>query len=120
MNIIVKGNSTVCYRGVQEHLDDYMGLLKPYFRNIAHHHHVHHAINKDAILIYSYFPMDIPCSGCHHSAVDIHIKNARRVEDGKCFYDIRTKDLNCERVDRIFYDNVCVGYYCNNELYPGA
>jgi len=113
MRKTIKGNSTTCYRGAIEHLDDYMDIFKKYFRSIANHHHVHHAINKDAILIYSYFPMDISCRGCVHEGEEYRIPISSSRALSSVFYEKKPRDLECHGVDRILYGDNCVGYYCS-------
>lgn len=121
MRKLIKGNTVACYRGAQEYLDDYMDLFVKYFKNIAHHHHIHHEINKDAILMYSYFPMEISCSGCRHHQRSFNIPRASKKDISSVFFEIRPRDLECPDVDRIFYDGILAGYYCpqNNVFCTG-
>lgn len=112
MRKIVKGNRTICYQGTtDEHLDDYMDILKKYFKNIAHHHTADHSINRDAILIYSNFPIDLLCDGCPRSSRDIFISKKNKKEIAGVCFDIRTGNL-CSHVDRIYYGDRIIGLYC--------
>lgn len=122
MRKIVRGNSTTCYQGTEkEHLDDYVDLFRQYFKNIAHHHLVDHSINRDAILIYSYFPFEISCDGCSHSPRNFNIVQKNTKEPPCIFFDIRAKNLSCSHIDRIYYGGKFLGYYCqkNNVLCVG-
>ncbi len=121
MRKTVKGNSTICYRGAIEHLDDYMEIFKKYFRSIAHHHHIHHGINKDAILMYSYFPMEISCRDCDHENAELIIPLDTSKPISTVFFESKPRNLECNRVTRILYGGKCAGYYClkNNVLCCG-
>ncbi len=112
MRKLVKGNSTICYRGIIEHLDDYIEIFKKYFRNIAHHHHIHHGINKDAILMYSYFPIDISCEGCDHESRELDIPICGNSPISIVFSESKARDLECMNVDRILYGGKHIGFYC--------
>ena len=112
MRKTVKGNTVACYRGAQENLEEYMDLFTKYFKNIAHHHHIHHSINKNAILMYSYFPIEISCSGCHHKAIHHYIPRESKKEISPVFFEVCPRDLECSHVDRIYYGKTLAGYYC--------
>ncbi len=121
MKKIVKGTNIICYRAVDEHLDDYLDLFKKYFRAIGHHYMVHHSINKNAILIFSYFPMDISCNNCTQKPSTIHIPQISTMPLSSVFYDVKTKDILCSALHRIIYGEKLVGYYCqkNNVFLTG-
>lgn len=109
----VKGNSITYYKNVNEHLDDYVEIFKPYFKSIAHHHHMHHTISKDAILIYSYFPIEVCCDGCRNQPIDFAVKRVSKASIPDTFFEMKHRDLECENVDRIYYGGRLVGFYCN-------
>ncbi len=112
MKKTIKGNSSTCYRGVEEHLDDYLPMFKKYFRNIAHHHNIHHGIAKDVILLYSYFPVEIDCRGCHNERKELKISCQDSHTIPVEFFSTNHRDLECTHVDRIFYNDILVGFYC--------
>lgn len=121
MKKIVKGNNIICYRGVEEHIDDYLALLKKYFRVIGHHYMVHHRINKNAILIFSYFPFDISCNNCDQKQSTIRIPQTSTMPLSSVFYDLKTTDIPCSALHKIIYGSKPVGYYCrkNNVFITG-
>jgi hypothetical protein len=113
MRKTIAGNSLRCYQGTEgEHLNDYIDLFTQYFKNIAHHHCVDHYLNRDAILIYSYFPIELSCSGCLNSSRTFHISLKGIRKPPGVFYDVKTRNVSCCNVDIIYYDEMLVGYYC--------
>jgi len=102
-----------------EPVQDYVDIVKPYFGKIAHHHQQHNSMNKDALMIYSYFPCDVSCDGCKQKPIGIKIPViAGKFPIGKSFYDSNFRDIPCSRLIQITYGSHAFGYYCirNNVL----
>lgn len=96
-----------------EPIANYVDIIKPYFETIAHHHQTHHSLNKNAVLIYSYFPHDIDCGGCRQKAIGIKIPKITGnfpIRDG--WKDTAFHDTVCSRLLQINYDDRVIGYYC--------
>jgi len=116
----IHGTSFITHLGIEgEYLEDYIELLKPYFNIATHHHNIHHCVNKDAVLFYSYFPESINCEDCCHNPDDVKVQKKNiSGEIGSGFYEFKRMDMPCGNVDRIHYNGRFVGFYCkqNNVL----
>lgn len=121
MRKIIKGNNITCYCAVNEHIDDYLYLFKKYFRTVGHHYMEHHRINKNAILIFSYFPFDISCNNCTQKHSTIYISQTSTMSVSSVFHDVKMKDIPCSALHKINYGGKLVGYYCqkNNVFITG-
>lgn len=120
MKQIIKGNSMILQNPMPlENFGKYQKLFQPYFRRAAHHYQAHHSINKDAILIYSYFPNEIHCSGCNSEcrSINIPVHSVSSIPS-EVFFQSKFRDINCSQVTSINYGGIRVGYYCekNNVL----
>ena len=114
MKQTVKGSQLIMrIDSLGEPIQDYVDIVKPYFGKIAHHHHQHHSINKDAVLIFSYFPCDVSCDGCRQKPIGIKIPTIEGnfpIQNG--FFDAQFRDVPCSRLIQITYSGHTFGYYC--------
>ena len=121
MRKLIKGTNTICYSAVNEHLNDYLDIFRKYFGTIAHHYTMNHKINKNAILIFSYFPMDISCFDCVQKRSTIHIPQTSIMPISSVFYEIHNRGTLCSNLHEIIYGKKLVGFYCqkNNVFITG-
>ncbi len=110
---MIKGNPITLQLDVtNEYFHEYLETFKKYFRQGAHHHCTGHSINKDAILIYSYFPSVIDCHKCTQLSEVLSIPKLNSDMNEEAFYEDRFRDIPCSRVHEIKYNSRRIGYYC--------
>ncbi len=113
MRKTIRGNPITLQLDVtNEYFHEYLELFKKYFRQGAHHHCVQHSINKDAILIYSFFPSALDCHKCGQMPEVFSIPKINIDMNDAAFFEDRFRDIPCSRVHEIKYDSRRIGYYC--------
>lgn len=114
----IKASKVCIATTVTEHLNDYALIIKRYFKNISHHMTLDHFMNKDAILIYSFFPMALDCSGCHQKSLKFNIPRVNGNVLPSSFFEDKFRNIPCQNVHHILYDNSLIGVYCKkNNLF---
>lgn len=110
---MIKGNPITLQLDVtNEYFNEYLELFKKYFRQAAHHHNTPHTINKDAILVYSFFPSSLNCHKCTQSPSVFTIPKINSDMNEAAFYEDSFREIPCSRVHEIKYNSRRMGYYC--------
>lgn len=113
MKKTIRGNPITLQLDVtNECFHEYIECFKKYFRQAAHHHNTPHSMNKDVILIYSYFPISINCYKCKQVMETFTIPKVNSDINETAFYEDRFRDIPCSRVHEIRYNSKRIGYYC--------
>ena len=118
MKKTLNGNSIETHINATESIGDYISIFDKYFHIIGHHCTSEHNYNKDALLIYSSFPVSANCGSCAQNDDHINIERIPHIHLGGAFYEESFRNIPCGRLIHILYDDHLVGIYCkkNNIL----